>query len=84
MRHQLSWFRGYFCPDGTKDSLCAVPILGGQYDDEEAWCQAEFNATGCAEIRDEAQNQMVSFCFGVCLKIIRPMLSVSCRVSEVQ
>ena len=58
MRPQLSWFRGYFCPDGTKDSLCAVPILGGQYDDEEAWCQAEFNATGCAEIRDEAQNQM--------------------------
>lgn len=28
------------------------------YQDEKAWCQAEYNATDCKEIRDDAQNRM--------------------------
>jgi hypothetical protein len=61
LRPQLSWFRGYFCPDGTEDTICVVPIMGGEdYENEEAWCNAIYNATGCGDIRDKAQDQMVA------------------------
>eukprot|EP00980_Cylindrotheca_fusiformis_P028344 scaffold22592_cov129-Cylindrotheca_fusiformis.AAC.30 len=61
MRPQLSWFRGYFCPKGTADTLCMAPIMGGEaFEDEEAWCSDMFNATGCAKIRDSAQHQMIT------------------------
>lgn len=52
----MDWFRGIFCFNETQDTLCAVPVGGGEkYDNEEQWCLQEQNTTGCRGVRDEAQ-----------------------------
>jgi hypothetical protein len=56
---QLSWFRSYFCADGTAETLCLVPLSGGQdYLSEEAWCLDNYDSVECSAIRDDAQNRM--------------------------
>jgi len=63
---QLWWFRTQFCLPDTADSLCIVPIDGGQeYDSEDDWCFEEHNSTGCTDIRDQAQEKTAFFsiCF---------------------
>jgi hypothetical protein len=55
----LSWFRVYFCKDGTVDSLCLVPIYGGEeYESEDAWCMDKYDSTDCTAIRDDAETSM--------------------------
>lgn len=55
----MAWFRRRHCESGTANTLCIVPIDGGfVYNTEDEWCDALFNATGCTEIRDDAQNAM--------------------------
>ncbi len=55
----MSWFRGFFCPDGTEFNKCLVPILGGaNFDSENMWCLAKYNSTDCTQIRDYAQSRM--------------------------
>lgn len=59
LEDHMSWFREFFCPDGTTFSKCLVPILGGpDYDSENQWCLANYNATDCAIIRNDAQSRM--------------------------
>ena len=58
---QLSWFRARFCPQGTELTKCLVPIMGEpEFDSEDAWCLANYNATDCSEIRDTAESNMES------------------------
>lgn len=55
----LAWFRSMFCRDGTFNTLCIVPVLGGEgFESEEEWCLNYFNVTNCADIRDSAQRGM--------------------------
>ena len=55
----MSWFRGYFCQDGTAKSECLVPIDGGEdYESEAEWCIDNYNSTRCSIIRDDAQNRL--------------------------
>lgn len=55
----MSWFRGHFCEEGTEFTKCLVPIQGGpDYDTETEWCLANYNATNCSSIRNEAQKSM--------------------------
>lgn len=59
LRAELSWFRSYFCPVGTANSLCKVPIGGGaDFSSEMDWCIYNYNATNCGEIRNNAQTDM--------------------------
>lgn len=52
----LSMARRFFCDEGTANDQCMVPVEGGEdYDTEEQWCQAYYNATNCEDIRDDAQ-----------------------------
>ncbi|CAJ1943148.1 unnamed protein product [Cylindrotheca closterium] len=61
IRPQLSWFRGYYCPLGKADTLCAVPIMGGNdFESEEDWCIYFHNSTTCTQTRDSAQSQMIA------------------------
>ena len=56
---QLSWFRQYFCAAGTASTKCTVPISGGpNFPTEKAWCLANYNATDCTTIRNNAQHHM--------------------------
>jgi hypothetical protein len=55
----MSWFRQFYCEGGTELTKCLVPILGGiDFDSEKAWCIANYNATDCEIIRDDAQETM--------------------------
>jgi hypothetical protein len=57
---QFSWFREMFCPAGTADSLCVVPLDGGPgHESELEWCLDLYESTNCTEIRDEAQQDTV-------------------------
>eukprot|EP00934_Nitzschia_sp_Nitz4_P002020 Nitzschia sp. Nitz4//scaffold35_size145790//96905//99466//NITZ4_003040-RA/size145790-augustus-gene-0.136-mRNA-1//-1//CDS//3329549154//2020//frame0 len=57
---QMSIFRDYFCEEGTENSKCLVPILGGEeFDSEDDWCQSFYNATDCLDIQEEAQSDML-------------------------
>jgi hypothetical protein len=59
-KKQLSWFRQTFCLPETSDTLCAVPIDGGpDYEDEEAWCRANYGSTQCETIRNNAQDDTI-------------------------
>ncbi|KAL7518360.1 hypothetical protein ACHAWX_005623 [Stephanocyclus meneghinianus] len=52
----MAWFRSKFCFQGTAMGKCVVPIDGGEeFDNEEEWCEAYYDATDCSSIRDEAQ-----------------------------
>eukprot|EP00804_Cyclotella_cryptica_P026675 CCRYP_007926-RA/>CCRYP_007926-RA protein AED:0.04 eAED:0.04 QI:381/1/1/1/0.5/0.33/3/2170/853 len=52
----MAWFRSKFCDEGTAMEKCVVPVDGGEeFDNEEEWCEAYYNATDCRGIRDEAQ-----------------------------
>jgi len=54
----MAFIREMFCDEGTAHGKCKVPILGGEsYENEEDWCKAEYNATDCELIRDDAQKQ---------------------------
>jgi hypothetical protein len=56
---QLSWFRDRFCPEGTVETVCLVPLYGGaDYESEDEWCDEKYNSTECSEVRDEAQADM--------------------------
>ena len=58
----MAWFRRVFCADGTYNTLCVVPIGGGEDSiDELQWCSDTFNATNCTEIRDLAQQEATRF-----------------------
>jgi len=58
----MSWFRLFFCEEGTADSTCLVPINGGVgYPTEDAWCLGEYDSIGCTKIRDDAQDRMERF-----------------------
>lgn len=55
----MTWFRKTFCPDGTSNDKCIVPIDGGQgFENEEEWCLEFYGDTDCADIRDTAQTDM--------------------------
>jgi hypothetical protein len=56
---ELSWFRERYCPEGTLDTVCLVPVDGGaDYESEDEWCNAKHNSTECSEVRDGAQADM--------------------------
>ena len=58
----MAWFRKEFCVDDTYETLCLVPIDGGQnFTSEELWCLDTFNATNCVDIRDAAQTEAARF-----------------------
>eukprot|EP00537_Pseudo-nitzschia_pungens_P009407 CAMPEP_0172379456 /NCGR_PEP_ID=MMETSP1060-20121228/69943_1 /TAXON_ID=37318 /ORGANISM="Pseudo-nitzschia pungens, Strain cf. cingulata" /LENGTH=755 /DNA_ID=CAMNT_0013107197 /DNA_START=33 /DNA_END=2300 /DNA_ORIENTATION=+ len=52
---QLFYFRQRFCAPGTAEAECKVPINEARCEDE--WCEKTHNATGCTEIRNEAQEE---------------------------
>ena len=55
----MAWFRQVFCANDTYNTLCVVPIGGGQNStSEDEWCTQLFNATNCTEIRDTAQAEV--------------------------
>ncbi len=57
----MAWFRRIFCEDGTANTKCAVPISGGaNFTSDEEWCQVNYNATDCIDIRQSATELMVS------------------------
>ena len=57
---QVAWFRETFCePESTANTLCAAPILRNT----TSWCLSNYNATNCAEIRDDAQQRTSSFLY---------------------
>lgn len=59
VQNQMSWFRLFFCEEGTAYSTCLVPIDGGaEYESEADWCMVEYNTTGCSKVRDDAQEWM--------------------------
>ena len=61
LQPHLSWFRDYFCEEGTSSTLCLVPLDGGpDYATEDEWCQANYQSDSCTEIRDDAQDRMTS------------------------
>lgn len=54
--------REIFCvPPQTANNQCIVPINGGggEYNSEEEWCLAKYNATNCTQIRDDAQAKYI-------------------------
>lgn len=53
--------REIFCkPPQTANNQCIVPIDGGgEYNSEEEWCIAKYNATNCTQIRDDAQAKYI-------------------------
>uniref|UniRef100_A0A7S2EB04 Uncharacterized protein n=2 Tax=Ditylum brightwellii TaxID=49249 RepID=A0A7S2EB04_9STRA len=52
----MEWVRELFCPAGTANSKCMVPIMGGaNFTSEEEWCQFFHNDTDCEDIREDAQ-----------------------------
>lgn len=59
----FSTAREFFCPPGTADAECAVPVQGGaEYETEEKWCMNQYNvsfnnSTYCQDIRDESQDE---------------------------
>lgn len=57
----MTWFRRWYCVNGTYDTLCLVPV-GGEpyYNGEEQWCLGVYNATNCSEIRNNAQSAMIT------------------------
>lgn len=55
----MAWFREVYCEEGTAESLCMVPVYGeGNAQNETEWCQRNYNATNCTEIRDAAQAEV--------------------------
>ena len=55
----MSYFRYYFCEVGTEDTLCMVPIDGGEdFESEDAWCLDMYDSTRCTDVRDAAQTRM--------------------------
>jgi hypothetical protein len=55
----MAWFRELYCDDGTANTLCAAPILGGKdYDSTDEWCFSKYNSTDCVKLRGEAQFEM--------------------------
>jgi len=60
----MAWFRKVFCPDGTYNTLCIVPIDGGIiFPTEEEWCMHYYEAINCTVIRDTAQDRTVRSAF---------------------
>jgi hypothetical protein len=60
----MTWFRSKFCVADTYMTKCIVPIDGGaEFDVEEAWCKAYYNAIDCSEIRDAAQARFERFSY---------------------
>jgi len=51
----FSAIRNIFCEDGTADTKCVSPILGGpNYDNVTEWCWTKYASTDCQDIRDTA------------------------------
>ena len=60
----FDWFRQQFCLEGTANAECAVPIEGGaEFDTEDEWCLAYYNATNCSQIKYEAQQEMAAISY---------------------
>jgi hypothetical protein len=57
----MAWFRWLFCPNGTYNTKCMVPIIidSSSYHSEEEWCVSLYNSTNCSVIRDDAQRAMM-------------------------
>lgn len=74
----LSSFRRAFCePSSTYNTLCAAP----EVNNVTSWCLANFNATDCEDIRDEAQEKvdrfMIAYYYGTAIWGIFLILLVS-------
>ena len=60
----MAWLRKAFCEDGTFNTLCVVPVDGGENSTSELqWCVDTFNSTNCTDIRDSAQNEVTRFMY---------------------
>lgn len=60
----MAYFRQLFCAEGTANSLCIVPVGGGVlFSNETEWCDTLYGATNCTSIRDEAQQDMLTFSY---------------------
>uniref|UniRef100_A0A7S1YXR5 Uncharacterized protein n=1 Tax=Trieres chinensis TaxID=1514140 RepID=A0A7S1YXR5_TRICV len=57
----MNWFRELFCLAGTAYTKCAMPVGGGSINTtEDEWCELNYNATDCSDIRSEAQQKMTT------------------------
>jgi hypothetical protein len=60
----MAWFRSKLCQEGTAMTKCIVPIDGGEdFNNEEEWCQAYYNASDCRSIRNAAQTLFENFSY---------------------
>lgn len=59
----MAVLRRYFCnPTETFNTLCTVPVYN-TIEQENHWCEINYNSTKCVEIRDAAQEKVVNFLF---------------------
>jgi hypothetical protein len=60
----MALFRKVSCAGDTYNTLCVVPVGGRpEYTSEDNWCNDLCNATNCTEIRNEAQDQVVTYMY---------------------
>lgn len=96
----MAYFREIFCSEGTANTLCNVPVGGGVvfpngtgflFQNETAWCKILYDATNCTAIRDEAQQDMLTFSYifynvnagwGLLLVLLVSFVILICAIAE--
>jgi hypothetical protein len=54
---EFSGLRHLFCPEGTAETTCAAPNT--DFAETLTWCERNYNATDCYDVRDEAIHHAV-------------------------